>query len=47
MIDAIKPFGNADSSGFEYGEMLAIKKFILFNVVTAARREMSERYLER
>jgi hypothetical protein len=27
--------------------MLAIKKFILFNVVTAARREMSERYLER
>jgi hypothetical protein len=35
------------SSGFEFGEMIAIKKFILFNVVTRARREMSGRYLDR
>jgi hypothetical protein len=43
----IKLFGSADSSGFDYGEMLTSKKFILFNVVTPARREMSRRYLDR
>jgi hypothetical protein len=41
----IKLFATADSSGFEPGEMIAIKKFTLFNSVTTARRVMLGRYL--
>jgi hypothetical protein len=43
----IKLFGSADSSAFGFGEMLAIKKFTLFNVVAPALREVSERYFDR
>jgi hypothetical protein len=42
-----KPFGSADSSGFEFGEMVAIKKFISFNVVTPTLPEVSGQHLDR
>jgi hypothetical protein len=46
-LRVIKLFGSADSSGFEFGEMLAIKQFTLFNDGTPALREVSEPYLDR
>jgi hypothetical protein len=42
-----KLFRSAGSSRFEFGEMLVIKKFTRFNVVTLALRDVSERSLDR
>jgi hypothetical protein len=42
-----KLFGSADSSRFEFGEMLAIKKFTWSNAVTLALRDVSEWSLDR